>query len=331
MADDAARDDVHHTAADEPEEKLLMSVEIITTVTAPAVAVPPGQPYDLTTLDVLKNELNITKSDQDQFLSRVLAQTSATINAFCNRVFQVEGLTDEFYIQQDPYPNQNPAGILQLQLSRWPLIPSIPTVTQQTGKTTTQTLTLGSDYKIDATKGWLIRLNNFTGFATCWEAIPTSVSYRAGFTQQIVNEAKTIPASGAYQVTVANASAFALDNGVLFADTLLPLVAVASNPGEGQYAVANSIYVFNVADAGRGVLISYLFAQIPFDIVDACLRLSTARFTARGRDPNLMERDQPAGGIGREKWWVGGAPGQISSLPPEIENICEQYRVPVVG
>ena len=49
------------------------------------------------------------------------------------------------------------------------------------GAGSTQTLVYGQDYTIDATKGWLIRLNSFTGVAAGWEAIPTTVRYQAGF------------------------------------------------------------------------------------------------------------------------------------------------------
>src|SRR5579863_3357625 len=45
-----------------------------------------------------------------------------------------------------------------------------------------QTLVYGQDFTIDAERGWLIRLNNFTGVAQKWEAEPVTVQYQAGFT-----------------------------------------------------------------------------------------------------------------------------------------------------
>jgi hypothetical protein len=42
-------------------------------------------------------------------------------------------------------------------------------------------LSAGIDYAVDANKGELIRLNSFTGVATLWEALPTTITYSAGF------------------------------------------------------------------------------------------------------------------------------------------------------
>lgn len=46
---------------------------------------------------------------------------------------------------------------------------------------TTLTLLYGRDFTIDAKKGWLIRLDPFTGVATKWEAMPVTVQYSAGY------------------------------------------------------------------------------------------------------------------------------------------------------
>jgi hypothetical protein len=44
-----------------------------------------------------------------------------------------------------------------------------------------QLLTYGTDFTVDADRGWLIRLDTFTGIAVKWEALPTTVIYQAGF------------------------------------------------------------------------------------------------------------------------------------------------------
>lgn len=44
-----------------------------------------------------------------------------------------------------------------------------------------QALVYGTDYTVDPKKGWLVRLNPFTGVATCWEALPVTVVYRGGY------------------------------------------------------------------------------------------------------------------------------------------------------
>jgi hypothetical protein len=66
------------------------------------------------------------------------------------------------------------------------------------------------------------------------------------------------------------------------------------------------------------------------DLENACLRLVTARFRARSRDPMLMERNQPQT-LGTERYWVGGAPGQEGAFAPEVLALIEPYRVPVTA
>lgn len=312
-----------------------MAVETITTVITAATApeggtdATPAGPYDLTDLATAKDELGETDTSADNFIQRAITQASIAIRKYCNRVFQVETLQDVLYIQQDPYPFQVPGGVFALQLSRWPLVDSTPVnltgtissgspsvgsltatagiedgalifapvavsglpVTQNIAPGTTvtsvsvsggsltlsapalasatgqplntglsvvqtlasgvgQVLTYGTDFTVDADKGWLVRLDTFTGIAVKWEALPTTVIYQAGF------------------------------------------------------------------------------AAIPADVVDACLRLVTLRFSARGRDPMLRAVDTM--GVGRKEYWVGGPP-KSGSLPEEIAGMIELYRVPVIG
>jgi hypothetical protein len=50
------------------------------------------------------------------------------------------------------------------------------------------------------------------------------------------------------------------DQGVTYASTGLPLIAVASSPALGQYSVsAGGAYTFASADSAAGVLISYTY------------------------------------------------------------------------
>lgn len=297
-----------------------MAVETITTVLVPATATAPANPYDLTDLATVHDELSIPTTDvsNDPFLSRAITQSSRAIALYCNRIFPVEAVQDVLYIQQDPYPWQVPGGVYALQLSRWPLVNSgvvaftgnthgsivvdgiastagiaqgalvfgpgiaigttvatvYPTslilsqaatatavgvsltsglqVVQTLGVGDTQTLVYGQDFTIDSARGWLIRLDGFTGVSVKWESEPVTVQYQAGY------------------------------------------------------------------------------APIPDDLVDATLRLVTARFRTRGRDPTVVERTQGQM-VGTERYWVGGAPGQKGPFPPEIEALIAPYRLPVIG
>jgi hypothetical protein len=299
-----------------------LAVETITTVLVAATATPPAGAYDLTDLATVRDELSLKTDDtsNDAFLSRAITQSSRAIANYCNRVFPVETVQDVIYIQQDPYPYQVPGGVYPLQLARWPLVNSgvvvftgntmasqvitgiastagitqgqpifasdgslpigttvsavYPTslllsnasssrtagVNFTTGVQVVQTLEVGqmqalvygTDFTIDAKRGWLIRLNSWTGVSEKWEALPVTVQYQAGY------------------------------------------------------------------------------SPIPDDLVDACLRLVTARFRTRGRDPTVVERGQP-GMVGSERYWVGTPPGQKGAFPPEITSLIDQYRVPVMA
>ncbi len=299
-----------------------MSLEIISTTLVAATATPPAGPYDLTDLATVHDEveLPLTVVGSDQFLSRAITQSSSAISNYCNRIFQVETLQDQIFLQQDPYPYQVPGGVDPLQLSRWPLVNAISIsftgntyersktvalipntdglvvgqlvfasdgslpagtvineiatdsitlsnpapanntqlsfttglqVTQMRSLGDVQTLVYGKDFTIDAARGWLIRLNSWTGSSQMWEAQPITVTYQAGY------------------------------------------------------------------------------PSIPGDLVDACLRLVTARFKARGRDPMLIEQTQQ--GSGSQHYWVGIAHGQHGAFAAEIESLISQYRVPVVA
>ncbi|VTZ49258.1 conserved hypothetical protein [Methylocella tundrae] len=72
-------------------------------------------------------------------------------------------------------------------------------------------------------------------------------------------EAASVPAAAPYAVTVANATNFVDDQGVLYAATGLPLTKVASAPSPGQYSISSGVVTFNAADAGTAVLISYTY------------------------------------------------------------------------
>ncbi len=65
----------------------------------------------------------------------------------------------------------------------------------------------------------------------------------------------------------------------------------------------------------------------PADLEMAVLRLVTARFKARGRDPYLRSQGEP--GVGQEQYWIGAMPGQTGPFPPDISAVLEKYRVPL--
>ena len=77
-----------------------------------------------------------------------------------------------------------------------------------------------------------------------------------------VNEAGTVPGATTYTVTVANATNFSQDLGVVYANGGAAFVKVASGPTVGQYSVSNAgVYTFAAADANAQVLIDYLYTS----------------------------------------------------------------------
>jgi hypothetical protein len=75
--------------------------------------------YDLTTLANVKAELGITSGDGDTILRRYISGASQAAMQYCNRVFAVETVSEQFL------PGRRERmirGIVSpLQLSRWPL------------------------------------------------------------------------------------------------------------------------------------------------------------------------------------------------------------------
>jgi hypothetical protein len=302
-----------------------MGYSVVTTVLAPAAT------YNLTDLPTAKVELSIGPADSsnDAWLTQAIAQVSASIQRHCKRVFAPEYVQDVFDIEQDPYPYQTPGGFAQLALSRWPVLAVVSVVqTLAAGATPTlQTLVLGRDFRVDAKTGRLQRLNQFTGTVTLWEAIPVTVTYSAGH-GALVQETGAVPAEGPYQVTVSQAATFACDQQVSYASGAA-LVPVAANPAQGQYSVnpATGVYAFNAADAGQTLTFAYCTLNITADLVEICLKLITARFRGRARDPAMVEETTPD--VGTRRWWFDTS--QKGVFPPDIQDALEDYRVPTLA
>lgn len=289
----------------------MQSLRVLTVVQAAAT-------YDLTDIATVKDELSIAASEttKDAWLSRAISQQSSVIANYCRRVFHAEHLLEATL----PVNRGLYGGALSnsdvLQLQRWPIV-AITSLVENGSE-----IVAGTDYSADLASGQALRLSS--GCARPWALAPLTVSYIAGYTAEAA-ETSTVAAS----VAVAKASAFVFDRGVTFINGD-DLSKVDGAPGLGEYAVSSAgIYTFNVGNVGSSVRISYAYSKIPDDLVEACLRLITMRFKARGRDPMLMGRDQP--NLGSERFWVGPAPGQNGAIPPEIASLIDHYRVPRFG
>lgn len=69
------------------------------------------------------------------------------------------------------------------------------------------------------------------------------------------------------------------------------------------------------------------FDPIPPDVQDAAIRLVSARYHERGRDPYLRRKAVP--GVSDKEWWIPNGPN--GNLTPDIADILDNYRVPVIA
>ena len=81
-----------------------------------------------------------------------------------------------------------------------------------------------------------------------------------GSTLSSFAEVHNVPPTGPFTITVMQSTHFVADQGVTYATTGIPLIAVASSPTQGQYTFAAGVYTFAAADEGVGVLISYTYS-----------------------------------------------------------------------
>lgn len=82
-----------------------------------------------------------------------------------------------------------------------------------------------------------------------------------GETLAVFGEAGTVPAATPFTVTVANATKFVDDLGVVYAATGQAMTRVASAPTTGQYSVSAGVYTFAAGDANAAVLIDYTYTS----------------------------------------------------------------------
>lgn len=142
-----------------------MQLEAILTVVAPASS------YDLTTLDVIKDELSITDNSKNTVLQRYLSWASAAIANECNRVFPMETLKEEVWASHERHLS---SGLAVAQLCRWPL-GAVATVTEDG-----TALASATDYRANAATGQMIRLST-SGNLRHWLFRTLVVEYTAGF------------------------------------------------------------------------------------------------------------------------------------------------------
>ena len=145
-----------------------MGARVITTV------VEAAEDYDLVDLLELKEDLQLTGDADDGYLDRLITRASAAVANYCNRVFAVETVSDQFLAPRDPSARMVSRGLERLQLTRFPAVAVTSVVLCGTA------LVAGTDFLVDKPLGQLVRLDA-SGGQVGWPPGGVVVTYSAGF------------------------------------------------------------------------------------------------------------------------------------------------------
>jgi hypothetical protein len=142
------------------------------------------------------------------------------------------------------------------------------------------------------------------------------IVYDAGYDPlAIVNEVDAITT----QTITLQRSPWVSDQGVKFYPSLVPLTLVDSAPAAGEYAVDAGLYVFNVADEGSRVAVSYSVNAAPFDLEYAVRCVVAINYKRKGWQ-DQGSRVVNAGGSSATTAYRNWA------WPPEYDDVFENYK-----
>lgn len=302
-----------------------MSMTPITTILGAAAT------YDLTNLAATKVELGLDgmNNKADDWLQSRITEISRAIAKHVKRTLVPEFVQDYFPARQWRHTAKAREGHAGIQLNRWPVlgIASVVETLDADSSPSTRTLVEGVDFIADPDTGELLRISADTGRVTSWPARPITVQYTAGYGVP-VSVSATIPAVSPYTITPTADPALSCVQSVAYANGTA-FTAVAASPARGQYVLASGVFTFAAADEGQAIDLVYATIDVPDDLVGITLRLITARYKAKDRDPALIQQDQP--GLGTMRYWFGGVPGQEGQFPPDIAAALRDYREPQVA
>lgn len=166
-----------------------MSHQVITRILTAATFTAPAGAYDLTTLANARTEFDIPTSDtgRDLFLRQAIRQASATIAGYCNRVFPVETVEDQFLPGRGTHflranhasPGRDAAPLV---LSRFPVTELAYVNLIGQSPASVRPLIEDRDFALDADGGMLVRLDGSASrCAGGWEGRKVTVGYNAGY------------------------------------------------------------------------------------------------------------------------------------------------------
>ncbi len=127
--------------------------------------ITPATKRDLTTLDAVKLELEVTDGTADTYLGGLIGQASGAIESWCGRVFAREVVRETVHLTE-------PAAVLLL--SRFPIAAITSPITTEAGSLTPAL------YEAQDGTGMVYRLTS-SGARSVWSPGRILVDYAAGF------------------------------------------------------------------------------------------------------------------------------------------------------
>jgi hypothetical protein len=250
----------------------------------------------LTDLATVKRSLSLFTTNSDQKLSLLIPDQT---QQFLDETGRTTGFDLQTYTE-----TRDGLGNDTMQLMNWP-VQSITSLTK-------------NGILVPPSTGWNVRgyqfdvLGKLTLICDTFSCNPgitfdrknVIAVYIAGYpTITVANELQTIPATTpatpqnpawswppAYTIFVQQPN-WQSDVKVVFFVGGSQLTAVLGPPAAGQYfLLGNGGYLFNSADAGKQVLMTYVAAGYPADLVGAVTRMVALRYYQQGHEDKKQEK-----------------------------------------
>lgn len=308
---------------------------VLTTLLVP----PAGR--ELVTLDAVREELSMLPlapgaqqtQPSDQLMRRLIRQCSAAIERHCNRTFGLAVWQDEWRLARGIGGEGVREANNPLKLGQWPLAAgpvaftgNLNATRQVSGIASTQGLAPGQPV--------------FGEGIPAGTVIASVQPYSLTLSQPATTTVSGVALTAGLQVTEVHPDGrvTVLEPGVDYEVDIGPRL-----PGQEGAARLYRLHRHRNQPRTWSSLKTIVIYQtgyrlpghpgcgpeVPEDLQEACLRFVTMRYVTRGRDPTMVQWDQP--GLGSQRFWVGSQPGQDGALPPEIADMIAPLRVPVVG
>ena len=334
---------------------------ITTPIPASASLFAGGQVNDLVSLADVKQELNITNTTDDAWMSKLISRASSAIQNYCNRQFQVSTWFDQVWPQAGPYVYQLPPRLEPLQLANWPIAttpspsgtapPLAPTLSAVGGGSLAATtyyvrisyVTPSGETALSFESFLAVPANNLLqiaapgvdelGIATGWNAYVATASFtetKQNLTLTGIGATWTLPPTGLVAGAAGPSYVSVVENGPTWATPLGEGVDFLTNAAIGQLTRLAQI-TLRPKEWSLPIQVIYPagFATIPLDVQDAAILLVKGRYYSRNRDP--MVRQQDAQGLFSETYFFATGPGGQGDLPVDVMAKLDRYRVPVTA